>query len=41
VRFFGEDLAADLGFIYPAGSKITGFPFIPWLGFVYNFGTAK
>lgn len=38
IRFFGENLAADLGFIYPAGSKITGFPFIPWVGFAYNFG---
>jgi hypothetical protein len=41
VRFFGEKLAADLGFIYPVGSGITGFPFIPWLGFAYNFGTVK
>jgi len=38
IRFFGERLAADLGFIYPAGSKTSGFPFIPWLGFAYNFG---
>ncbi|MFN3134735.1 MAG: hypothetical protein ACK44H_04100 [Candidatus Kryptonium sp.] len=41
IRVFGESLAADLGFIYPAGSEITGFPFFPWLGFAYNFGTAK
>ena len=40
-RFFGDNLAADLGFIHPAGSRITGFPFIPWLGFAYNFGTSK
>lgn len=39
IRFFGENLAADLGFVYPAGSRITGFPFFPWLGFAYNFGT--
>jgi hypothetical protein len=38
VRFFGDNLAADLGFIYPAGSEISGFPFLPWLGFAYNFG---
>ncbi len=36
-RFFGKHLAADLGFIYPAGSKIRGFSFIPWVGFAYNF----
>ena len=41
IRFFGESLAADLGLIYPAGSEITGFPFFPWLGFAYNFGTAR
>jgi hypothetical protein len=41
VRFFGESLAADLGLFYPAGSNITGFPFIPWIGFAYNFGTAR
>ena len=38
IRFFGENLAADFAFIHPAGSGIEGFPFIPWLGFVYNFG---
>lgn len=41
IRFFGESLAADLGLIYPAGSRITGFPFLPWLGFAYNFGTDR
>ncbi len=39
IRFFGEHLAADFAFIYPAGSEIEGFPFIPWAGFVYNFGS--
>jgi hypothetical protein len=39
IRFFGEKLAADIGLIYPSGSRITGFPFFPWVGFVYNFGT--
>jgi hypothetical protein len=40
-RFFGDNLAADLGFFYQMenGSGISeGFPFIPWLGFAYNFG---
>jgi len=38
LRFFGRQLAADLGFIYPTGSEMSGFPFIPWVGFAYNFG---
>ncbi len=37
IRFFGEKLAADIGLLYPAGSEMNGFPFIPWLGFAYNF----
>jgi hypothetical protein len=41
IRFFGENLAADLGLIHPAGSEIPGFPFFPWIGFVYNFGSSK
>jgi len=36
VRFFGEHLAADFGLITTTEST-EGFPFIPWLGFVYNF----
>ncbi len=36
-RFFGENLAVELGFIYPIGAEIEGFPFLPWLGFAYNF----
>ena len=39
-RFFGDNIAADLGFFYPIvdGSGISeGFPFIPWVGFAYNF----
>lgn len=39
LRFFGENLAADFAFIFPAGSDTEGFPFIPWVGFVYNFGS--
>jgi len=38
VRFFGERLAADLGFIRPSKFEVDGFPFIPWIGFAYNFG---
>jgi len=37
IRFFGEHLAADLGLIHPAGARMEGFPFIPWIGFTYNF----
>ena len=40
-RFFGENLAADFGLIHVAGSDIEGFPFIPWIGFAYNFGASK
>jgi len=40
-RFFGKNLAADLAFMYPARSEIEGFPFIPWIDFVYNFGKDK
>ncbi|MBN2367030.1 MAG: hypothetical protein JXL67_12745, partial [Calditrichaeota bacterium] len=40
-RFFGENLAADFGLVYPAGSDSKGFPFIPWVGFAYNFGKIK
>ena len=41
IRFFGDNLAADFGFWFPAGSEISGFPFLPWLGFAYNFGTEQ
>ncbi len=40
IRFFGENLAADFGLFYPTGAS-DGFPFIPWLGFVYNFSGDK
>jgi hypothetical protein len=39
IRFFGEKLAADLGFMRFGESGGDGFPFFPWLGFAYNFGT--
>lgn len=41
IRAFGDNLAGDFGFFYPyrRGSSISsGFPLIPWLGVVYNFG---
>ncbi len=38
LRFFGDRLAADFAFFYPAGADTEGFPFLPWIGFVYNFG---
>jgi hypothetical protein len=41
IRFFGESLAADFGLVYPAGEDPEGFPFLPWVGFAYNFGPAK
>ena len=37
VRFFGEHLAADIGFFHVVGSGMEGFPFIPWVDFAYNF----
>ncbi|HID40403.1 MAG TPA: hypothetical protein EYP36_12930 [Calditrichaeota bacterium] len=37
VRFFGQKLAADLGFFYFTQAGISGFPFLPWIGFAYNF----
>jgi hypothetical protein len=38
-RFFGDNLAADLGFIRSSAKMETsGFPFVPWIGFTYNFG---
>jgi hypothetical protein len=39
LRFFGENLAADFALVYPAGGDIEGFPFFPWVGFAYNFGS--
>ncbi len=37
LRFFGENLAADFGLIFPTEGGGDGFPFLPWLGFAYNF----
>jgi len=36
IRFFGESLAGDFGLL--TSSEAGGaFPFLPWIGFVYNF----
>ena len=39
IRFFGENLAADFALIYPTAADMDGFPFFPWVGFAYNFGS--
>jgi hypothetical protein len=38
MRVFGERLAVDFGLVGIAGGDISGFPFIPWVDFVINFG---
>lgn len=43
VRFFGDRVAVDLSlFTAPAIlDELDGFPFLPWVGFAYNFGRQK
>ncbi len=36
VRFFGENLAADIGF-FGATDSTKGWPFLSWISFSYNF----
>jgi hypothetical protein len=36
IRFFGASLAADLGLITTTEAE-GDFPFLPWIGFAYNF----
>lgn len=36
IRFFGENLSADLGLFGVTGES-DGWPFLPWVGFSYNF----
>ena len=36
LRFFDDHLAADFGLFTSTNAK-GNFPFIPWLGFCYNF----
>ncbi len=40
VRFFGDQIAVDLALFRPFGSgdDWAGFPFVPYVGFAYNFG---
>lgn len=40
IRFFGDRLAADIGLVTLTSvlDDVDGFPFLPWLGFAYNFG---
>lgn len=40
IRFFGERLAADLALVTSPSAldDLEDFPFVPWLGFAYNFG---
>jgi hypothetical protein len=37
IRFFGESIAGDFGLVRSTRSSNGGFPFLPWIGFVYNF----
>jgi hypothetical protein len=37
LRFFGDRMATDFGFVLIGAVLEEGFP-IPWLGFTYNFG---
>jgi hypothetical protein len=37
IRFFGENIAGDFGLMTTTKSS-GGFPFVPWVGFAYNFG---
>jgi hypothetical protein len=36
IRFFGDNLSADLGF-FGVTEETEGWPFAPWVGFAYNF----
>ncbi len=37
VRWFGERIAVDFGFVYVVGVDSEGWPFIPWVDFVVNW----
>jgi len=37
IRFFGDNIAADFGLVTSTDVSTDGFPFLPWIGFVYNF----
>jgi len=40
LRFFGERLSVDVGFVLVAEVLDEGFP-IPWLSFSYHFGPSR
>jgi hypothetical protein len=37
IRFFGENIAGDFGLLRTTAATGSGFPFLPWVGFAYNF----
>jgi len=37
IRFFGDNLAADFGLMTTTEGMGEGFPFLPWIGFAYNW----
>jgi hypothetical protein len=37
VRWFGDRIAVDFGFIYVFGTNPQGWPFFPWVDFAVNF----
>lgn len=39
-RFFGERFSSDIGFMRFTEVDLEGWPFFPWVNFVYNFGNA-
>jgi hypothetical protein len=39
MRVFGERLAVDFGLMHVVGADLEGFPFLPWVDFVINFGS--
>ena len=37
IRFSSKKVAGDLAFVHFSNGIETGFPFLPWVGFAYNF----
>jgi hypothetical protein len=40
LRFFGDRLSADVGFLFVGEVMAEGFP-VPWLSFSYHFGPSR